>query len=50
VNDAALSVGEDLHLDVSRAHDRLLDEKRVVTECRRSLAPRGVEDVGNLLG
>ena len=37
VNDAALAIGEDLHLDVPRAYHRLLDEKGVVAKCCGSL-------------
>ena len=50
VHDAAVRVGEHLHLDVARALDQALDQQRAVAERGARLAPRGGERLRQLRG
>ena len=49
VDDVAVRVAQDLHFDVARAQERLLDEERAVAERRLGLAPAALEGLGHLL-
>ncbi len=50
VDHVALGVGQDLHLDVSRLDDRLLDEDGRVAERALALAHAGLDGVAEVLG
>ena len=50
VDDVAVGVGEDLHLDVAGPGEQPLDEHGAVAERRRRLAAAALERLGQLLG
>ena len=50
VDQVAVVVAEDLHLDVLRAQDQLLEKDRVVAECLAGLRARALEQLGELAG
>ena len=50
VDHRAMGIGEDLHLDVPRPFDELLEEQRAVTEGGGRLAPAALECLGHVLG
>ncbi len=50
VDDVAVTVGEDLHLDVARAQNETLEKQRVVAERRRGFATCGDQGVGKVGG
>jgi hypothetical protein len=50
MDDVAVAVGQDLHLDVPCVRDGLLDEARRVAERAVGLAHRGVDGLTQLAG